>query len=93
MNWRSCFARTTLQRVLRNPRSRPRLTERFPTLRLNLLRTFTAHLAELEERFREMATERVSLRVARQFLRLAEKIGQAKNGPVDICLSRGSWPR
>ena len=65
-----------------------RLTERFPTLRLNLLRTFTAHLAELEERFREMATERVSLRVARQFLRLAEKIGQAQNGPVDICLSR-----
>ena len=62
-----------------------RLTDRFPTLRLNLLRIFTAHLAELEGRFREMATERVSLRVARQFLRLADKIGQAI---VDICLSR-----
>jgi CRP/FNR family transcriptional regulator, cyclic AMP receptor protein len=69
-----------------------RLTERFPTLRLNLQRTFTAHLAELEERFRERATERVSLRVARQFLRLAEKSVKPKMAQSTSAHGR-SWPR
>jgi CRP-like cAMP-binding protein len=46
------------------------------------------HLMELEERFREVATERVGSRVARQLLRLQEQIGRPVHGVIEIGLSR-----
>jgi CRP-like cAMP-binding protein len=46
------------------------------------------HLRELEERFRELATERVAPRVARQLIRLQEQIGSVQYGEVEIGLSR-----
>ena len=45
-------------------------------------------MLELEERFREVATERVAPRVARQAVRLLEKIGRCVNGKIEITLSR-----
>ena len=64
------------------------LVERFPVLHQNMVRILGGHLLELEERFREVATERVGPRVARQVVRLIEQIGKPVNGVIEIGLSR-----
>jgi len=63
------------------------LVERFPVLHENMARILGGHLLELEDRFREVATERVGPRVARQVLRLMEQIGQPLDGAIEIGLS------
>jgi CRP/FNR family transcriptional regulator, nitrogen oxide reductase regulator len=64
------------------------VADRFPILYQNMVQVLGDHLLELEERFREVATERVGPRVARQLMRLQEKIGRQINGVVEIGLSR-----
>jgi len=64
------------------------LAERHPAMRHNMVRILGGHLQELEERFREVATERVGPRVARQLVRLQKTIGRPVNGLVEIRLSR-----
>jgi len=64
------------------------LVESLPVLHQNMIRLTCGHLQELEERFRELATERVAPRVARQLVRLQEQIGRPANGLVEIGLSR-----
>jgi CRP-like cAMP-binding protein len=64
------------------------LMDRFPILHRNMARVLGEDLVELEERFREVATERVASRVARQLARLVEKIGRPANGDFEVCLSR-----
>jgi len=64
------------------------LVDRFPVLHQNMVRILGKDLLELEERFREVATERVGPRVARQLVRLLEKIGRPVEGAVEIALSR-----
>ncbi len=64
------------------------LTKRFPVLHQNLGLILGEHLRELEDRFREVATEKVGPRVALQLLRLAKTVGRAVNGEVEIGLSR-----
>jgi len=64
------------------------LLERFPVLHQNMVRLLRDDLLELEERFHEVATERVGPRVARQLVRLLERIGRPVNGEVEIGLSR-----
>ena len=63
------------------------LVERFP-VHQNMARILSQELLDLEERFREVATERVGPRVARQVIRLMEQIGQPVDGAVEIGLSR-----
>jgi CRP-like cAMP-binding protein len=64
------------------------LVERFPVLHQNMARILGGDLLELEERFREVATERVGSRLARQLLRLLEPLGRTVDGGVEIGLSR-----
>ena len=64
------------------------LVEPFPVLHRNMARILSAHLLELEDRFREVATVRVGPRVARQVVRLLDQIGIPVNGAVEIGLSR-----
>ena len=64
------------------------MVERFSVLHQNLIRMLAGDLLEIEERFREVATERVGPRVARQLVRLREKIGRPVDGAVEIGLSR-----
>ncbi len=64
------------------------LVDRFPVLHQNMVRILGGYVLELEERFREVATERVGSRVARQLVRLVERIGQRTNGAVELGLSR-----
>jgi len=64
------------------------LVERYPVLHPNMARILIGDLLELQERFREVATEKVGTRVARQLLRLEEQIGRHVNGAIEIGISR-----
>lgn len=64
------------------------MVERFPVLHHNMVGILGEYLLELEDRFREVATERVGPRVARQLVRLLKQIGRPVNGAVEIGLSR-----
>jgi CRP/FNR family transcriptional regulator, nitrogen oxide reductase regulator len=59
-----------------------------PVLRQNMIQSTCGHLQDLEERFRELATERVAPRVARQLIRLQEQVGSLGRGAGEIGLSR-----
>jgi CRP-like cAMP-binding protein len=67
-----------------------RLMDRFPKLAVNALRVLAGRLQEVQERYRELATERVERRVARAVLRLAGQMGRKEAGGIviDIPLSR-----
>ena len=67
-----------------------RLMERFPRLAINGLRLVSQRWHELEERYRELATERVERRVAQTLLRLVRQVGQKVEGGVliDLPLTR-----
>jgi len=62
--------------------------DRLPVVHQNLVRILDRELLELEERFREVATERVGRRVARQLARLRDSIGRPVNGGIEVALSR-----
>jgi CRP-like cAMP-binding protein len=64
------------------------LVERYPVLHQNMAQILIGDLLELEDRFREVATEKVAPRVARQLLRLQKQIGLPVNGAIEIGLSR-----
>jgi CRP/FNR family transcriptional regulator, nitrogen oxide reductase regulator len=66
------------------------LVESIQVLHRNMIRFTSGHLRELEERFRELATERVAPRVARQLIRLHEQAGSPQKVDVEIGLSRES---
>ena len=62
------------------------LVERLPVLHQNMIRFICGQLQELEQRFRELATERVAPRVARQLIRLQEQVGSAPKREVGVSL-------
>jgi len=62
--------------------------ERFPMLRRNTARVLEQRLHDLEERFREISTEKVSPRLSSQLVRLMPQVGKRNNGHVEIALSR-----
>jgi CRP/FNR family transcriptional regulator, nitrogen oxide reductase regulator len=66
------------------------LMERFPRLALNALRFLAGRVQEFQDRYRELATERVERRVAHALVRLARQIGREVEGGVliDLSLSR-----
>ena len=66
------------------------LMERFPRIALNALRFLAGRVEEFQDRYRELATERVERRVAHALLRLAHQIGrQVEHGTlIDLTLSR-----
>lgn len=63
------------------------MVESRPALLLHLLQRQAECLRELEDRFHEMATDCVRPRVARQLVRLHEKMVQPDNDRVEIHLS------
>lgn len=67
-----------------------RLMEQYPRLALNGLRLVAGRFHELQNRYRELATERVERRVARALLRLARQTGKRTEEGVllDLPLSR-----
>lgn len=65
-------------------RTLARLIERRPRLATNALRFVLEQLHEMQDRFREMATERVERRLARAVMRLAAQSGRREGGVVEI---------
>jgi CRP/FNR family transcriptional regulator, nitrogen oxide reductase regulator len=62
--------------------------DRFPLLRRNVTRTLEERLREMEERFREVSTEKVGSRLSSELIRLSKHVGRSINGAVEISLSR-----
>jgi CRP-like cAMP-binding protein len=60
----------------------------YPQIRKNISQILSGRLNELEERFREVATEKVAKRVALTLLRLLKQIGKQEKGGVEVALSR-----
>lgn len=61
--------------------------QKCPGITLNALRLVGRRFAQLQKRYRELATERVEQRVARALLRLARQAGHRLNGYLVINLS------
>jgi CRP-like cAMP-binding protein len=59
-----------------------------PQIGRNIGMILAARLNELEERFREVATEKVAKRIALALLRLLKHIGKTVHGGVEVSLSR-----
>ena len=64
------------------------LLTQYPSIRRNISQILAGRLHELEERFREMATERVAKRLALTLLRLLKRVGKPVKGGVEISLTR-----
>lgn len=66
------------------------LMERIPRIAINGLRLVSRRWHELEERYRELATERVERRIAQTLLRLLNQVGRRvdKGILIDLPLSR-----
>jgi CRP/FNR family transcriptional regulator, nitrogen oxide reductase regulator len=66
------------------------LIERYPVMALNALRLLVGSVREFQDRYRELATERVERRVARAILRLASQAGRKTDEGVllDLPLTR-----
>lgn len=66
------------------------LMERYPILALRALRMVTGRFVQLQNQYRELATERVERRVARALLRLLRQAGQQEADGIllDLPLSR-----
>jgi CRP-like cAMP-binding protein len=64
------------------------ISQRFAILRRNIMRILCQQLQELEERYREISTEKVAARLSHQLMRLLNQVGRRVNGGVEISLSR-----
>jgi CRP/FNR family transcriptional regulator, nitrogen oxide reductase regulator len=66
------------------------LITRHPVLALNAMRLLAGHVREFQDRYRELATERVERRLARAVLRLASQTGRKTEEGVllDLPLTR-----
>ena len=60
----------------------------YPQLRKNISRILVGRLQELEERFREVATERVAKRLALVLLRLLKRVGKPAREGILVSLTR-----
>jgi len=61
-----------------------RLMEQYPRLAINALHLLAKRVRELQDRLREMTTERVERRIARTLLRLIRQVGHKVEGGVLI---------
>jgi len=64
------------------------LMEACPRIRQNLSQVLMSRLHELEERFREVATEKVPRRLALALIRLSKHVGKKVHEGVEVSLSR-----
>lgn len=64
------------------------LVAEYPQLRRNISQILAGRLEELEERFREIATEKVARRLALALTRLVKQVGKKTADGTEISLSR-----
>jgi CRP/FNR family transcriptional regulator, nitrogen oxide reductase regulator len=59
-----------------------------PYLSFDLMRLMTGYIQEMQERYRELATEKVERRIARSLLRLAAQMGTKMKGGIELTFTR-----
>ncbi len=60
-----------------------------PYLSFDLMKLMTGYIQEMQERYRELATEKVERRIARALLRLTEKMGvKTEDGYIELSFTR-----
>ncbi len=64
------------------------LISRHPRIQINLQTIMASRLIELEERFREIASERVPKRLALVLMRLLKSVGKGSREGVDVVITR-----
>jgi len=64
------------------------IVAKIPQMRKNISQILSSRLEELQERFREVATEKVAPRVAKALMRLLKQVGTPASGGIEISLSR-----
>ena len=64
------------------------LVAEYPQIRRNISQILSNRLNELEERFREVATEKVAKRLALALLRLVKQVGKQQQEGIQVFLSR-----
>ena len=64
------------------------LMETRPYLSFDLMRLMTGYIQEMQERYRELATEKVERRIARVLLRLASQMGIKNEGGIELSFTR-----
>lgn len=64
------------------------LAARYPVLSWNIVNMLSRHLIELEERYREISTQKVAARLSHQLTRLLQQVGPQPDGTLEIDLSR-----
>src|SRR5579863_10338047 len=64
------------------------LVVQYPQIRKNIGQILSGNLKELEERFREVATEKVAKRLALILLRLLKQVGKPSKEGIEVFLSR-----
>jgi CRP-like cAMP-binding protein len=64
------------------------LLVQYPQIQNNISRILAVRIQELEERFREVSTEKVAKRLALVLLRLVKRVGKPSSGGIQVSLSR-----
>lgn len=59
-----------------------------PYLSFELMKLMTGYIQEMQERYRELATEKVERRIARSLLRLAAQMGTKMEGGIELSFTR-----
>jgi CRP-like cAMP-binding protein len=59
-----------------------------PYLSFDLMKLMTTYIQEMQERYRELATEKVERRIARALLRLAAQMGVKVDGGIELAFTR-----
>ena len=59
-----------------------------PYLSMDLMKLMTSYIQEMQERYRELATEKVERRIARALLRLAAQMGIKMDGGIELDFTR-----
>lgn len=63
------------------------LIARYPRIAMNAMQLMASHVQEFQDRFREMATERVERRLARALLRLTRQLGKKTDEGIELIMS------
>ena len=84
----SCYAVEESTALIWNHSTFQSLILSFPQIERNANQIFSAQIMELEERFREVSTERVNKRLALILLRLITNVGRSVGTGIEISLSR-----
>jgi CRP-like cAMP-binding protein len=64
------------------------IMETRPYLSFDLMKLMTGYIQEMQERYRELATEKVERRIARVLLRLASQMGIKKKDGIELTFTR-----